>query len=155
MTMPARFRYSLAALESLYAYRLEQARLALAAAQQRLDAHVEEQRLQRLALQRQHEDWASMPGAATGFDPARHAVVREALGALQRRLDAARRQEQVLLTAVQACRERLLLAHRRSETLDRHKHDAARDFMLAGASIEQRLSDDAWSLGRRGNHDER
>lgn len=153
MTSQARFRYPLAALESLYTHRLEQARLALAQAQQRLDAHLEQLRMQRHALQRQYQDWASRTGAITAFDPTRHAVVREALGVLQQQLDMAGRQEQALRSAVDTCRERVLLAHRRSETLDRHKQDAARDFMLGAARADQRLSDDAWPLGN-GNHDE-
>ena len=150
MTAQTRFKYSLAALESLYTHRLEQARLALAQAQQRLEAHQDVLQGLRQALTRHHADWAST--AAGGFDPARHEVVRAALSVMQGRLDAARGHEAALIEAVQACREQVLRAHRRSDTLDRHKQDAARDFQLESARSDQRQADDAWPL-RGGNHD--
>lgn len=153
MTTQARFKYSLAALESLYAHRLEQARLALAQAQRNLDAHREALRGQRQVLQQHHADWVAAAAMAGDFDPARHEVVRAALGAMQGRLDAACVQEVTLIEAVQACRERVLRAHRRSDTVDRHKQDAAREFHLDVARADQRQSDDAWPL--RGGNDDR
>jgi len=152
MTAQARFKYSLAALESLYAHRLEEARLKLAHSQQRLDAHREAMRGLRQALQGHHADWVRSAAVDGCFDPARHEVVRAALGGMQGRLDAACVQEVTLLEAVQACRERVLRAHRRSDTVDRHKQDAAREFHLDVARAAQRQSDDAWPLA--GVHDD-
>lgn len=152
MTTHTRFKYPLVALESLYTHRLEQARLALAQAQQRLHAHQDVLRELRQALARHHADWIAATTAADGFDPARHEVVRAALSVMQTRLEAAGAQEAALIDAVQACREHVLRAHRRSDVLDRHKRDAAREFQLACTRSDQRQADDAWPL-RGGKHD--
>lgn len=152
MTAGTRFRYSLAALESLYTHRLEQARLELANAQQRLEAHRNFLRGLRQAQAHHHADWVGAPAAAGGFDPARHEVVRAALSVMQARLDAAGAHETSLIGAVKACREHVLRAHRRTEALDRHKQDAAREFQLESTRSGQRQADDAWSL-RGGQHE--
>lgn len=149
MTTETRFKYSLAALEPLYTHRLEQARLALAQAQQRLVAHRNVLQGLRQALAHHHADWVAASTAAGGFDPARHEVVRAALSVMQARLDAAGAHEMSLVEAVKACREHVLRAHRRSEALDRHKQDATREFQLESARNGQRQADDAWSLRRR------
>ncbi|WP_054507313.1 hypothetical protein [Achromobacter xylosoxidans] len=152
MTTQTRFRYSLAALESLYMHRLDQARLALAQAQRQLDAHQDLLHGLRLAMARHHTDWVAASAVAGGFDPARHEVVRAALSVMQARLDAAGAHEAALIKAVQACRDHVLRAHRRNDTLDRHKRDATREFQLESARSDQRQADDAWPL-QGGRHD--
>ncbi|MNK29407.1 hypothetical protein D3C87_478010 [compost metagenome] len=140
------YRYPLAALETLYAHRLEQARLLLAAAQRRLDDHLAHIGRLRMALDRSHGDWASTVGRAPGFDPARHAAVREALGAHQAGLDAALLHERELRADVERCRERIAQAHRRTETVERHKERSMQEFEQELIRLDQRQADAAWPV---------
>lgn len=147
MTVSAsRYRYPLIALESLYAHRLEQARLLLAAAQRRLDdqqAHIGHLRA---ALERCHADWTGAPGRAERFDPARHAAVREVLAARQADLNTAFEVAHMLRAEVEQCRENVAQAHRRTEAVERHKEHAMREFLLESARMDQRQADAAWPV---------
>ncbi|MBR8651699.1 flagellar FliJ family protein [Achromobacter sp. Marseille-Q0513] len=148
MTATSRFRYPLAALESLYGHRLEQARLDLARAQDRLDEQAAIRDRLRLALGQGHADWAAANAGAAGFDPARHIAVREALAAMRGRWEQARTQADALRAEVERCRDDLLQAHRRTEIVDRHKTQARREFDLDAARADQRQADAAWPTGR-------
>ena len=148
MTATSRFRYPLAALESLYGHRLEQARLDLARAQDRLDEQTAICDRLRLALGQGDADWAAASAGAAGFDPARHIAVREALAAMRGRWEQARAQADALRAEVERCRDALLQAHRRAEIVDRHKTQARREFDVDAARAEQRQADAAWPTGR-------
>lgn len=139
-----RYRYPLTALEKLYTHRLEQARLALVAAQRRLDDHQGHIQRLRIALGRSHEDWAAAAGRSKRFDPASHAAVREALAVHQSGLSAALEQERQLLAEVDQFRERVTQAHRHSETVERHKDQSRREFELEWTRMDQRRADAEW-----------
>ncbi|MGV2895804.1 hypothetical protein ACNPPY_08400 [Achromobacter sp. AGC78] len=141
-----RFKYSLGALETLYAHRLEQTRLLLVSAQRKVD---EQQRLighMQLELARAHDDWIEVSGQSMRFDPARFAAVREALAVRQAALAAAVESRQELQAQVELCREHVALAHRRVETVARHKEYSLREFAQESARVEQRLADASWPL---------
>lgn len=142
----SRYRYPLTALEMLYTHRLEQARLLLAAAQQRLDDHQSHIRRLRAALGRSHEDWTAASGRAALFDPARHAAVREALAARQSGLSSALAHERELRGEVEQCRDRVVQAHWRTETVERHKQQSRREFEQESVRIDQRQADAAWPV---------
>lgn len=146
----SRFKYPLRALETLYAHRLEQARLLLAASHQRLADHLDHIDQLRAALARCHAEWTVAPGQAGQFDPARHLAVREALAERQADVKVALAIGQQLRAEVERCREDVAQAHRRAETLQRHKEHAMRECVLESARMEQRQADAAWPFrGRR------
>ncbi|WP_434644494.1 hypothetical protein [Achromobacter piechaudii] len=140
----SRFKYPLRALEVLYAHRLEQACLLLAASQQRLDEHLDHIDQLRAALARCHVEWAGAPGRVGQFDPARHLAVREALTQRQADVNAALAVGQRLRTEVERCREGVAQAHRRAETVQRHKEDAMRECELESVRMDQLQADTAW-----------
>lgn len=143
---PSRYKYPLSALEALYAHRLEQARLQLAASQQKLDEHQSHIAELRAALDRCHVDWTGAASRQQQFDPARYAAVREALAARQAGLNAAMETGRMLRADVELCREGVAQAHRRTETVKRHKEHAMREFALEAARTDQRQADAAWPV---------
>lgn len=143
---PSRYKYPLSALETLYAHRLEQARLSLAAAQRQLDDHLAHVGQLRAALARCHVEWTEAPGRTGQFDPARHAAVREALDARQTDLNAALEVGRKLRLEVEQRSESVAHAHRRTETVERHKEHAMREHVLELARMDQRQADAAWPV---------
>lgn len=141
-----RFKYPLIALQALYAHRLEQMRLLLVTAQHRLMEHQHRIELMRADLNRAHADWIGVSRQTERFDPARFGHVREALGTRHASLTHALNIERELLVEVERCRELVARAHRRTETVERHKEQSMREFAQEAVRIDQRLADAAWPV---------
>lgn len=143
-------RYPLGALETLYAYRLEQARLRLASAQRKLDKDQASLRQLQLALNRCHEEWTAAVGGRERFDPAHYAAAREALAVRQTALVAALGAERESSAEVDRCRADVTHAYRRAEAVGRHKEQFMHEHAVKATRIRQNEADEAWSLrGRR------
>lgn len=141
----SRYKYPLRALETLYAHRLEQARLLLAAAQRALEAHQLHVDELQLALRRCHGAWTGASGRAERFYPALYAAAREALASRQAALNVAMEARRTLSADVERRREDVSQALRRTEVLQRHKENAMREYALETVRIDQRQADAAWS----------
>jgi len=144
----ARYRYPLVTLEALYAHRLEQARLSLAAAQRRLDQHQGQIEQLRSALGRSLKDWTAASERATRFDPASHAAVRESLAVHHSKLRVALAHERELRAEVKRSQEQTAQAYRRTQIVARHKELSKREFELEVVRSDQREADAAWPSWR-------
>lgn len=144
----ARYRYPLVTLETLYAHRLEQARLSLAAAQRRLDEHRGQIEQLRSALGCCLKDWTAASERTTSFNTASHAAVREALAAHHSRLRVALAHERDLWAEVERSQEQTVQAYRRTQIVERHKDQAKREFELEVVRSDQREADAAWPSWR-------